>query len=295
MNSSKVKKKTAFSLLELSVVVVIIGILVAGIVQSGNMIRVSRLNTARSITAISPVTNISGLIAWYETSSMSSFLKGEAYDSTNLSTWYDISPNSVISSKNTLTKTAGSNTIYQSSGINKIPSIKFNGTSSSSFTLSSFYQGSLTQTTIFLVFEPLSSSMGVCLFDSYGSGNGTSICVNSNSVNLNASTSVNTSTTTNPPSISTGKDYILAGYFNDSSSKAYVNNAATMAGNATVNPGSRSVTGLTIGTNNGYSPTIYFTGLISEVIIFNRPLQLQERKDVMSYLSKKYHIYVSGI
>jgi hypothetical protein len=66
-----------------------------------------------------------------------------------------------------------------------------------------------------------------------------------------------------------------------------------MAGGTMRNPGISTMDGLTIGTDRvGSYP---FTGLVSEVIIYNRPLETQERKDVMNYLSQKYGIAVNGI
>ena len=94
----------------------------------------------------------------------------------------------------------------------------------------------------------------------------------------------------------TNENYIVAFYANGSSSKAYINNASSMTGGATFNIGGGSLgslTGLTVGsTLNNNS---YFNGLISEIIIYNRPLQTQERKDVMNYLGQKYGITITGI
>jgi len=53
MNS---KIKTAFSLIELSIVILIIGILVAGVTQSSRLVRAIKLQTARSITNSSSIT-----------------------------------------------------------------------------------------------------------------------------------------------------------------------------------------------------------------------------------------------
>lgn len=48
-------KKRAFSLVELSIVIVIIGLLVAGVVGSKHIMKKARVNSARSITASSPI------------------------------------------------------------------------------------------------------------------------------------------------------------------------------------------------------------------------------------------------
>lgn len=286
-------QKKAFTLLELSVVLLVIGVLVVGIVQGGGLVKASRIANARSFTAKSVVPEISGLIAWYETSTKDALKESESYNNAQTSEWYDISPSSIVTKKNKLARTANSNVIYQSDGINKIPSIQFKNTAN--ITLSSFYQGPSSQATVFIVFRPSNSpsSTEKILLDSSSSGSSAQIGIKSNAVFFNLGTSASTGTSSNAASFIVGKDYILAAYLNSSYSKAFVNNAKTEAGSASVNPGTNQLSGLTIGTNKSNSKP--FNGFISEIIIYNRPLQLQERKDVMSYLSKKYQIAVSGI
>ncbi|NBV06040.1 MAG: hypothetical protein EBS06_02240 [Proteobacteria bacterium] len=284
------KNKAAFSLIELAVVVVIIGFLIIGVIGGSSLIRSSTINSARSFTVKSSITSITGLVAWYETSLNESLKRSESYQDQQISTWYDVSPGSIVAARNTLTTSASNALIYQEKGINDIPSLRFS--SSGKLTLSSFYQGALTQSTVFLVFRP-TSSLGVTLLDSYSTGSTSSIGVSSTTIDLNAGSSVSTSTASNSASFTIGNDYILAAYFSGSSSKAYANNVTTSAGNASVSPGSNQLSGLTIGTNKSGSSA--FTGLISEVIIFNRVLQIQERRDVFKYLSYKYKISVTGI
>jgi prepilin-type N-terminal cleavage/methylation domain-containing protein len=285
------KKKLAFSLLELSIVVVIIGMLVAGVMQGTNMIRASRLASAKSATSQAVVPKLNGLVAWYETSRLDSLKSGEAFDGANPTEWYDISPSSIVMKKNKLTKTAGSNVVFVSEGINKFSSLKFSG--SGKFSLTNFYQGTSQQNTIFLVIKPLSIQNPSIIIDSSDTSNASSVGIKTNAVNFNDGTSTDTSTGSNAANFIVNGEYIVVAYFNGSSSKAYVNNALTEAGAGVINNGHNAIKGLVIGANrNGSSG---FNGLISEVIVFNRPLQSQERKDVMSYLSKKYKITVFGI
>ena len=48
----------AFSLIEISIVLLIIGILVAGVTQSSRLISQSKINSARAMTQSSPVSSI---------------------------------------------------------------------------------------------------------------------------------------------------------------------------------------------------------------------------------------------
>ncbi len=66
LNFKKTQLKKAFSLIELSVVVLIIGILIAGITQSSRLVRAMKLNTARSLTRSSDVASIRNLTAWFD-------------------------------------------------------------------------------------------------------------------------------------------------------------------------------------------------------------------------------------
>lgn len=296
MQKAKIKNfvlKRAFSITELAVVLSVILILVAGLVSAGSIIQVTRVTGAKAITSKSIVPQINGLIAWYETSANNSLLASQKSDGAQITTWYDISPSSIIEQRNSLTKTASSNTIFREDGINSIPSIEFDGNASARITLSSFYQGNSPQNTVFIVFRPMSDVMPQTLIDSHSTASTTSITISSNSVNLNAGNSASTSTSTNAPSFSYNNNYIVAAYLNGSSSQVFVNNATTSAGASTINSGTNKLTGLTVSTNKSGSSG--FTGLISEIVIYNRILNLQERYDVFRYLAEKYNITVSGI
>jgi prepilin-type N-terminal cleavage/methylation domain-containing protein len=149
-------KKSAFTLVEIAVVVAIIATLIAGITQSSTLIKTARVAAARSATANSVVPRIENLVAWYETSTRQSFLSSQAIDETQISTWFDISPLSIVGNKNSLIRSVSTDVTYEESAINKVPSVQFSG--SGFLSLSTFYQGSLSQATIFLVFEPFSQN-----------------------------------------------------------------------------------------------------------------------------------------
>ena len=295
-------KKQAFTLVEISVVIIVIGILAAGVMGASSLIKNSRLTTARAITAKSTVPSINGLVAWYETSSIESFEKSENFNNAQITTWHDISPSSIALKKNTLSKSASSHVTYIDKGINNFPSLKFSGDGTNStpdisgkIALNNFYQGDSVRNTIFIVLRPTTLPAGYSkIFLDSGDTSIVSAAgiAAANSVHFNLGSPHSTGSGSNPAEFGLDRNYILALYFNDSSSKAYVNNTKEMAGNTTVSGGSNVLTGLTIGSdrNGGYS----FNGLISEVIIFNRPLQQEERKDVFKYLSNKYKISVAG-
>jgi len=51
------KKHQAFSLVELSIVILIIGVLIAGVIQGSNLVTKFRIKTAQTLTQSSPVSS----------------------------------------------------------------------------------------------------------------------------------------------------------------------------------------------------------------------------------------------
>ena len=291
------KNKLAFSLVELAVVILIIGLITAGIIQGTSLVNSSRLSSARSLTVQSRINEIAGLTAWYETSMIESLRTNQASNASQISEWRDISPGSIAQQKNTLTRIASSAVSYKSEGINKIPSIQF--TTLGSLSLATFYQGPLGRSTIFVVMRPTiapsSTNIMTILDSNSSSSNNSYFGIVNNKLMLNLGILQGTATISNAPSFVVNSNYILAIYYDSSNAKAFVNNATSMAGGALIAAGSNSLNGLTIGNNLSNNASTQFTGLISEIIIYDRLLSNEERQSVMSYLSKKYKITVSGI
>lgn len=281
--------KKAFTLIELAVVLLVILLLIAGIMQGGSLVQTSRILGARSFTAQSIVPKIDGLIAWYETSTKNSFKESEAYDGAQITTWYDISPSSIVAQRNSLTKSASSQVTYVEEGINSLPSIMFDGSSSASkISASSLYQGILLENTVFLVFNATGDlSSHVALLDGDASSGTKEIGIQSDAITISGGTTLSGSTT-----ITAGTTYIVAAYFNNAASKIYLNDAATEVVSGNAGAGMDSA-GLVIGSNR--LATEFFTGMISEVIFYNHLLSLQERRDVFRYLADKYKVTVAGI
>lgn len=128
------KKNTAFSLVELSVVILVIGILIAGITQSGRLIRQIKLSTARSVTSSSDVNSIRDVTAWFESSSEGNFTNiNDVSDVENndiIKLWNDVNPQKPKSDRPKLTIDAtNKQPKYLTNGINGIPTLYFDGDS----------------------------------------------------------------------------------------------------------------------------------------------------------------------
>ncbi|MBM3580237.1 MAG: prepilin-type N-terminal cleavage/methylation domain-containing protein [Alphaproteobacteria bacterium] len=131
MNKHKSKASTAFSLIELSIVLLIVGIIIAGITQSSRLVRQSKLKSAQNFTQSSPVNSMKGLSVWFETSQESSFPAGRD-DGEAIVQWNDINPQTMaklyaVPASGVTTTGDSAKISYRSDGINGLPSINFAG------------------------------------------------------------------------------------------------------------------------------------------------------------------------
>ena len=292
-NSTKKTKNSAFSLVELSIVILIIGILVIGVSQGYGLVKSARISNARSITAKSPISQTPGLLAWYETTLKESFNNSEIRDNARITQWKDISPSSIISSTNILVATASDNATYSQSSINKLPAVKFG--ISDKLSLATFTQGASSQATIFMVvklnYAPDSTNYKT-IFDS--SSSSFAFSIKSDMAQLNAGLAGATTTSAN--SFSNSGEYAIAIYFNGSGSKVFRNNTnstlPSSASDGSLNAGTNQLVGMILGNKVANAG---FSGFISEVAVFNRVVKSNERKEIFNYFSKKYKINITGV
>lgn len=118
-----ISKNKAFSLIELSIVVLIIGILISGITQGSRLIKASKLQTAKTLTLSSDVNSIKDLAMWLETSLDNSVTIDS---SSTVTKWNDINPQSM--SKINAYNTGYTLPVYVENVINGLPVIRFSGT-----------------------------------------------------------------------------------------------------------------------------------------------------------------------
>ena len=303
------KKNSAFSLIELSIVILVIGILVAGVTESRGLIIKFRLSSARSLTSSSPVNSMKDLILWLDATSASS-VNDSLGDGDLVDKWSNIS--SQQSSKTDFIQSQVSyKPTYKINGINGIPTLSFLTddylTSSASVSHSPSYS-------VFIVFNISSDATAddmeiMNLYsdvdtnnnngNSDGSATALEIQTGGNSIRSVFRSSVgktggddNFSTQTIKPQ----KNYIMS-YSRNFASKnvsLWINNEAFISAVAT-NGDNFAKTNLfwVIGKLNDKQAGVNarnFNGQISEIIIFDRALMKDEIDDVEKYLSKKYSI-----
>ena len=285
--------KKAFSLIEISVVIVIIGILIAGVSQGIDLYQDMRLATARSLTQNSRVGRIENLELWLEATSDKSFDKNEAVDGSSITKWYDINP------KNTQTNyvfSSGDNRpkYLKSCPENNLPCIEFSSANSQYLENLNLIPET-TDLSIFFVINFKAVNAGCCtaIFTSVGTWQPKELHINVTNSKFQYGVLISPTTDLSLLSSSTPlikKPYIIELidgdifklYFNGSLEGSIATNYPKKFSNFNIG---RWFTGTTA--------SRYLDAYIYEIIIFRKKLDDNERKDVEKYLSKKWAIKIS--
>lgn len=298
------KKISAFSLIELSIVILIIGILIAGVTQGSSLILQSKLTSAAELTKNSSISSMPNLTLWLETTldnSVTSASRNDSPDNNDaISAWNDLSLQITLDKKVAVSQsTDAKRPTYISNGIGGLPSLYFDGTNDFLRTESggntTIGAGDDTYT-IIAVWKYDSSATGVnrCILSIGGA-----VAANSQIAELyissgNAAGFVGSGNNYMPITIIKGAPYISIVRANHTLSSGnvslfYNTNAASTG--TTNNPANLNLNNsfFEIGAlENGAWDR--FHGLISEIIIFDRNLKNSEIVGVNEYLSKKYQI-----
>jgi len=134
-------KKSAFSMIEIAVVILIIGILISGISRGIDLYGEHRITSAKNLTKNSRVGRIEDLEIWLETTSEDSFATGTSSytnlsnapaEGTKIGMWRDINPRVISSNRLNIFRNIASDNqpVYNKSGINGIPALKFDNNDS---------------------------------------------------------------------------------------------------------------------------------------------------------------------
>ena len=274
-------------MIELAIVIIIISVLTGLVLVAHKISLDAKLAFARSLTKSSPVTNIDNLALWFETTMPKSIVDLEADDGKSISVWYDLSPNRDNA-------TVVNSPTYIAESINGLPTLRFDGSNDYlTFGGSSLINNNYT---IFIVEQRRASTAsgayiigGSGVTDNsrlnIGYSSDTAIAFHQYNNYYDALSAVVAFSLLTPIIHSfdfdsaVGKNYYLNG----------INKTLTSSGSGfDANKGLVSFAGATIGQSGVDSN--YFKGDIAEIIVFNKLLSHNERKDVEGYLSKKWGI-----
>ncbi len=283
----------AFSLIELSIVILIIGVIVAGITQSSRLVAQMRLYSARSQTQSSDVGSIKGLVTWLETTSDKSFDDADAVDGAGITNWYDINPQSTL--KNNAQQSSGTanlHPIYKANCINSLPCLQFDGSNAYIDTLQTI--GTTTEISIFAVMSPrvAAANTEYALVSTHGSWTSNASFTFKHWGSVTGTSAVEyqlpNSVSIRSPNISAGKNYVVDTVDDNTNGTTYSNKTG---GSASSTASTKTIGLLNIGAwYNGTARVRYFDGNVGEIIIFNRALKTEERQAVENYLAKKWVI-----
>ncbi len=283
--------KRAFSLIELSVVILIIGILVAGVTQSSRLVNQMRLNSARAQTQSSPVAGIKDLVLWLEATSENSFITTEAGGGSPLTAWYDTNPQAVV--KNHATRvTSNANVTYEDNAINSLPGVYFNGTAATTSNLAGNVITSHNNAFSFFLVSRLTETTtgnwrGAFFNGSSGGWGYQKDGLSPSKRDLVFPGVVDSYSTTN---ITTNAELISATH-TGTTTALYLNGANE--GPSTTSASMNSpVSQYIVGNHGTTGATPPWMGYLCEIIVFDRALKTEERRAVEAYLGKKWGIRV---
>jgi len=288
----KINKK-AFTIIELSIVILVISVMVVGVVTGKSLIAKSRLANAKSLTRQSVINDMGDdLIAWYETSLEDSFIPSEIKnDGSKISMWKDSNKNAVNKNDANQTTDANKPSLYQNVFYNSIPGLRFLGAQFLNFEGKRFAKNSYT---VFVV-EQRTSNKSENIFIG-----GTNNLVNSNLIlGYGSNTSISFAQYANDFTRST-ESYkftiprIHTFSFNNSIGKSHSINGGSTATNNPAQPNSLvSFNGAMIARYNPDGNPRVYVGDLAEIIMFKRSLKTEEVEAIESYLGSKYGIPVS--
>jgi len=310
----KINKK-AFSLIELSIVILIIGILVAGVTQSSRLISRMKQISIKSMTLNSPISSIKDLYSWHEAVMDSSFDESETSDGLAITNWYDLNPQTASAKINFNQTNLTSKPLYKSSTINGLPAIYFDGNDFMNTDINSPSVLGTQSATFFFVFKPTNAlQQGFLITQSYITcGNNIEIghtTGNQSSGNFGIHSGCNRATVSGSNVVANNSPVIVSMVLlstpltsgSTSNIKIFKNGGSEMTLYADSGGYNSALNGAyAIGNYNLYlgvrfdnrsTLNAYYSGWIGEVIIFSRALSTQDRQDVEKYLGKKWGIAV---
>ena len=325
---NKFNKKTikGFSLIELSVVIVIVMVMIAGLLQSSRIIGSMRVNTARNVTQSSAMPWVNYIVSWQDSTAEDAFKEEETDDGDKISRWNgaEVRYSDRI---NFIQNTADNQPIYKANGMFGLPSVLFDGTNDffeserseqdvltyrSASIFGAFEVTDVNSTDKRTIFFNPADTCGMELEISHNSDNKSgNLAVSSNSGcggTPNATSSpfgffVNNekvilsiiiySTPTDLGSTANIKFY-KNGYLQDSNqvgsnsyNSAIINSLKSYSANY-----HKFYLGSTKATENSI-PKNFFKGIIGELIIFNRSVNNDDRKEIERYLGRKWGVKVN--
>lgn len=295
---SQMKRQKGFSLIELSITILIVGIMISGVVKGSRMVKSARLSSARNLTKTSPVATIKGLSLWLDAArgnSLSSLVNSsdtaDIENEDEIKAWIDANPTTPTNISFDA-PTSSDYPTYLQYGLNGLPTISFDGVSDrllASIQLGELLNGE--EGTIFIVSTSRNFAGGTRTMGIYGSPSRVDLTIDS-TVSFSWRDSVTYTATAVPSPSLEGKSNIVS-LRRRKTGRMDIKVDGVALGTAITNADSILDLSETVTFSLGWNAigtTLSPEVDISEVIIYNRGLSDDERKEVESYLSQKWLI-----
>ncbi len=279
MKSTKHSKAKAFTLIELSIIILIIGIMLAGTFIGTRLVAKSRLAAAESLARSSPIPGIKDNMLWLETSLSGSIDTAQANDGNAVTSWYDQSSNSA----KPLVVAVGSGPTYANT-INYVHAIKFIGSTANYLQISDASFLNNTDYTIMVLEKRQSSGSNNYFLGEASANPNDSLALGYSSdstvIHAQGNQSYTTSATVSSYASSTDKPRQFTFVHSSTAGNSTYINGILAAADATKTAHLSGISSLAIG--KGY------TGEIGEIAIYARALKPEERQPIEDYAGKKW-------
>lgn len=279
-------RKNGFSLLELSIVLIIASIIIAVGFSAGVFVKRAKLNRTLGLTLSSPVNDIGGLSLWLEGNRSDAF---ELDGSDNISIWYDFS--------------GGSNNYFQNNSTKRaIVEYDVKGFNGVRFDAGDFLElgksincDSCTAFFVFKFDKETFNNNSFIFYNGNAVADGWGLYVDGISTSADYMNSFNIKNGGGLSKVSneadtSRSDINIVTYIRDSRSSSTIvrrNRQDLIISNETAVPNVPSYISY-IGSDDGAGN--YFSGEIFEIIIYSRPLRTNDYNRVENYLMEKYRL-----
>ena len=283
------KRKKGFSVVEMSVILLIFGIILAGVIQGGFISEWNNELKMRRQTLDSPVRNMTGLEVWYETTLENSLIETERSNGEPISRWNDVKSSINGPLNNATQTTQDSRPIYVKDAFGKgVPGLRFDGNDDYLNFDGSFLAGN--DYTIFIVERRGDSNNSHQTLIS-GTNQSSPNTLNHGYITTNFYFShYDNNLTIAESNFTRGVTYIHTFRLSQVTGREiYTNGGDSADASSSHTTPLASYSGANIG---GNGPPTKYKGDIAEVIIFSKALSTTDRQLVETYLGNKYNITI---
>ena len=280
--------RKAFSLIEISIAIIIIGILIGGITQAIEMFSEASLKGARNLSKSSRITRIDDLSLWLDATSDKAFDK-EKDDGTTISMWKDTNPRST--SQIVGNPVSANLPTYILSAINGLPTASFKKTSSNCMTIpSQSIVNNSEDFTLYLIFSPTSLDDGIILEKNNATATAFpfSLELNGGYYKFSVKDSTTTLSVLGAKKANINKPNLIRLSRIKGSQIEITVNGVSSTQSDTLTSSTLNTAELAIGCRNGATPANFINGNIGETSFFNRNLSVKEKADIEEYFYKKW-------